>query len=104
MQIDLDAARAARAEARAARGDNGERSIKLAGETYELPVELPYDFAYFTAAGDHRLAFMAVLGEENFRKFWAVGISVEDLEVLAEQIEKLYGSFKPGESQASDDS
>lgn len=89
--IDLDAARAARAE------KNGPAPIiRLGGKDWTLPVELPADFAILSAAGDLAGAMHALLGEQ-FEAFWKIGLSMDDLEAIADQAAGLYG-VQTGES------
>ena len=97
--IDLDAARAARSEARP---KESPKSVKFGGKDYSLPPELPYDFAHFSAFGDLKSALKVLLGEQ-FTAFWENKPTVEDMEALNDHLGKVYGKSK-GESNASADS
>lgn len=93
--LDLDAARAARAEAA------GERhQLVFQGATFELPVEIPADFAFFLVENKMREALGALL-EERFDEFWKLRPSVGDLTELANGVARLYGFGNEGESEAS---
>ena len=86
--IDLDAKRAARAEARK---DHKPITIRLDGVDYELPAEMPADFADLVTGGDFKAGFRALLGAAAFETFWAAGISVDDLREFADAIAPAYG-------------
>jgi hypothetical protein len=93
--LDLDAARAARAEAA------GERhAIKFGGVVFELPVEIPADFAFYLVENDARSALRSLLGD-RFDEFWALKPSIADLNELAGGVAKLYSFGDVGESVAS---
>ncbi len=90
--FDLDAARTARLEAR------GEpRLFLFGGQKFELPAELPAEFAYLLDDAKEALRFLLV---DDFEDFWAQRPSKEDLIDLVAWISKAYGS-DPGESTAS---
>jgi hypothetical protein len=90
--FDLDAAKAARLEAR------GEpRLFLFGGQKFELPPELPAEFAYLL--DDAKEALQYLLGDQ-FDDFWAQRPSAQDLIDLVGWISKTYGS-DPGESTAS---
>jgi hypothetical protein len=94
--LDLDAARAARAEA------SGERHTFIFKEvTFELPVEVPADFAFFLLESKPREALQALIGDERFEEFWALRPSVADLTELAGGVARLYSFGDMGESVAS---
>lgn len=98
MELDLDAYRAARAEAR------GEApTIKLLGETFTMPVEVPA--AVLQAfADDDKVAFgKALLGDEQWATFCEVGGTEDDLVVIASRLWTLYG-VSLGESSGSNGS
>lgn len=97
MQIDLDAAKAARLE------KSGEpHSFVYGGETYELPVELPARFAFYLAHGDTDKALEFLLGTETFEAFIdRHRASVQDFQELCTAIAKLYAFSDVGESAAS---
>jgi hypothetical protein len=92
--IDLDAARAARAEAA---GDPV--TLTFGGETYTLPVELPADFALYAMERDLRSAVMALL-DDDADAFFAWRPSMDDLTALVEHAMKVYGVDQGG-SKAS---
>mgnify|MGYP007071595981 FL=1 len=97
--IDLDAARAARAEV----DTSPAPVIRLGGKDWQLPKELPADFAMLAAMGDLVGAMKALIGDEAFPEFWAIGLSMNDLETIADQAHVLYGlepgkKAEPGES------
>lgn len=86
-EINLDAARAARA---AAKGEPA--SLTLEGNTYELPIELPV--AFVEAVVEERLqeAMGILLGPEVAAELEAsTSMSVEDWEELANGIAEVYG-------------
>lgn len=93
--IDLDGARAARAEAA-----GKAPVIKFGGTTYDLPNELPADFALFAAEQDLRGAVFALLGDEQATAFFAWRPSMDDLKGLVDGAMTAYGAG-PGESDAS---
>lgn len=100
FKIDLDAARAARSEARP---KELPKSVRFGGKDYTLPAELPYDFAHFSAFGDLKSAIRVLLGEEAFVKFWENAPTVEDMTEFNDHLQTVYGKSK-GESNASEDS
>lgn len=109
--IDLDAARAARAEARRAAGKAGPPVVRLFGKDWPLPPEMPAETAHAfgcLAAGDY-----SALGpgmEALFGKAWAElhqaareagdSLSLEDEAFLLEEAMERYGMALP-ESPAS---
>ena len=92
--IDLDAARAARAEAGAE-----PVSLTFGDRSIELPVEMPADFALQLSVGDFRGAVDALLGEEA-EWFFDLRPSLDDLKALADGASEVYG-LTEGESGAS---
>lgn len=92
--IDLDASRAARAEAAGA-----PVVVKLEGREFTLPAELPFLFADRLAEGELRPAFDVLLGDQA-DDFWKLGITLPDIETLADQVTTLYGMAE-GDSPAS---
>lgn len=108
-EFDLDAARAARAEA------NGEApTVKFGGTVFALPVEMPYTIVESVnqmqaaqEAGDgykvtQMLSAMARdLFGDRFEEFLAFHPSMLDMQALLENVAPLYG-LTPGESQASE--
>lgn len=93
-EINLDAARAARAE------QTESHTLRLEGEVFTLPLEMPIDFAFLANDEKLREAFSLLFGEEAER-FWALRPSVSDITELATQIAGLYGFDSAGESLAS---
>ena len=86
--INLDAARASRAEAA------GEPVVVVfGGIEYELPVELPIEAA--VAASDP-MAFLRVMFGERHEEFLAARPSMQDVVTLAEGIAKAYGFESAG--------
>lgn len=95
--LDLDAARAARAEA------NGEpRSFILSGETFELPVELAWDFTEVFSSGEVTRILEYLLGPSQFERFRNLEPKPTDPDVtaLVEALPQFYGPAA-GESPAS---
>lgn len=90
--IDLDAARAARAEA------NAEPPVvRFGGVDYTLPVELPWAMVEAAAGGDANGLVSAVkllLGNQ-WAAFDAHSPSVADMRTLIEHVATLYG-IDPG--------
>jgi hypothetical protein len=95
MRVDLDAARAARAEA-----DGEAREFVLGGEVFALPAEIPWETSERFTAGDVMGGLVILLGPEQSERLRSVGPSVQDIEALAGAIGELYG-ISQGESQAS---
>lgn len=110
MPIDLDQARAARAEAQ---GTGPE--LVFGGHTFKLPPELPIDtldaLAQLDAASQSKdsaaitTAFRGIatslVGEKNAAKFLAMQPSIQDMSALVDGIAKEYGFATVGESSAS---
>jgi hypothetical protein len=87
--IDLDAARAARAEAKAEAP-----VIRFGGADYTLPHELPWSIVEAASTGESRAiidAIKALLGEQ-WAAFEATGVSVADMTVLIENIAGIYAT------------
>jgi hypothetical protein len=93
-EIDLDGARAARAESA-----SEPVSLVFGGDTFTLPVELPADFALYAAEGNLRACVVALLGEDA-DAFFAWKPSMDDLTALVTGASKVYG-MSEGESPAS---
>jgi hypothetical protein len=94
-RIDLNAARAARAEAR---GDTVE--VALGDDVFTLVPELPVDFVTQLESGRFRDAARLLFpagADVEFERFMAHGLSVEDLTELAMG----YTGMTVGESGAS---
>jgi hypothetical protein len=86
--IDLDAAREARAEAK-----KEIPVIKLEGKEFKLPVELPWSIVEAATTQDSKeiiLAIKSLLGEQ-WDEFQKLGVSVGDMQILIENIAKIYG-------------
>ena len=87
--IDLDAARAARAEAQAEAP-----IIKFGGTEYKLPVELPWSIVEAASSqntNDIVGAVKSLLGEQ-WAAFEATGVSVADMTTLIENIASVYST------------
>jgi hypothetical protein len=86
--IDLDAARAARAEAQ-----SEAPVLRFANKDWTLPVELPWEIAEAAAAGDAAAALNAIqllLGDQ-WAEFKSHRPSLADVLVIVEGIGELYG-------------
>lgn len=86
--FDLDAAKAARAEAA------GEYpAIRFGGKEYQLPVEMPWSVVEAASAGDAGGIVEAVKGllGEQWDDFASHGLSVADMTALLEHIGEMYG-------------
>ena len=86
--IDLDAARAARAEA-----TEEAPVVRFGGTDYTLPVELPWAMVEAAASGDTAGLVSAVkmlLGNQ-WETFEAAQPSVADMRILSEHVATLYG-------------
>lgn len=108
-QVDLDAARAARAEL------NGEHpTVKFGEKVFELPVEMPFGIVESVNAmqkaqetGDGYLVTKALsdiakdLFGPEYEAFLAFQPSMLDMQMLLENIAPMYG-LTPGESAASE--
>lgn len=94
MEIDLDAARAARAETREPKW------VLLGGKKWDLPAEMPWDYVELVDGGDVKGALRLLLADQ-FDGFWAQGLSADDLKEATRQIPRMYGFGGPGESSAS---
>lgn len=102
--IDIDAARRARAEQR---GEG--HTFTFDGQTYDLPGELSFEGAEAARDSDWRKLMAELIGEEQAKEFFARRPMVNDLNVLLlgdeelgiQGILALYGSGRPGESSVS---
>ena len=94
-EINLDEARAARAEA-----NETPVTLRIAGRTFTLPAEMPADFALMAQQGQMREAVVALFEGEDAEAFFALRPSVNDITALAEIAGKVYG-ITPGEAPAS---
>lgn len=97
-RIDLDQARAERDAARS-EADRKPVMLRLGGQDFPLPVELPIDFALHAQQGDMRGAVEALLGE-NADAFFEQRPTLDDFEAIAEQARDVYG-ITEGKSEAS---
>lgn len=90
--IDLDAARAARAEVA-----KENPVIKFAGENWALPPELPWAIAEAAGAATAEAAIAAVrsLLGDRWDAFLACGPTIDDMRILLENIAALY-AVDPG--------
>lgn len=96
-RLDLNAARAARAEA----GRERHEFIFGPDDTvFELPAELPAEFAFLLIENKALEALRVLLGG-RFDEFWKLGPTVEDLQELTTGIAQLYSFVDVGESVAS---
>jgi hypothetical protein len=107
--VDLDAAATARREVK-----KDAPEVKFKGETFSLPVELPYDvpeaLAEVAAATERKddnaitvaisYALTALLGDD-YAKFRELKPSMEDVQALLEGVLGEYGFASPGEAPAS---
>lgn len=102
--IDLDKSRAARDAARAEKGETG-HSIIFGGETFDLPVEMPAEFAFAYAEGRLWDAVLALFDAEQAKAFRDHRPTLDDLVELSDQASDLYmgagPGAGPGESKAS---
>ena len=90
--IDLDAARAARAEAA-----KENPVIKFAGQDWALPAELPWAIAEAAGAATAEAAIAAVraLLGDRWDAFLACGPTIDDMRILLENVATLY-AVDPG--------
>jgi len=93
--LDLDAARAARAEA-----TREPKTFTLGGETFSLPVEFPMSVAALWAENDYDGGMRRLLADA-YERFAALDISAEDVTALVQGMAEMYGFNAPGESPAS---
>lgn len=83
--FDLDAARAARREAL---GEAPE--FTFGGQTFVLPVEMPYSAALAADAGEVNIFLSMLLGEDAYGEFVSNEPATEDVKALSEWILKEY--------------
>lgn len=95
MRIDLDAAKAARREAR---GEGP--TVVFGGKDFQLAPEVPFEATEHLAAGRVIDAVHLLLGDSH-DEFMAFKPSVEDLMTLFEQMTTAYGLESVGNGQAS---
>lgn len=95
--FDLEAARAARAEAK---GDPP--TVTFAGETFVFPVEMPMQYVWtLVDCEDDRDALKVLLNGQWDRFVKAVNPTRDDILALIAEVPKLYGLGPPGELSAS---
>ena len=108
LEIDLDVLRAEREAAR--REETKEPPIiRIAGELFELPLEIPLDLAWQIEEGlSKRGTMRALLGEVGYEKFMATNPSVSDWNALDRWLTEVYypsavetTDHTRGESEAS---
>ncbi len=87
-EFDLDAAREERAKKRA---DEGwvPPVLRLGGQRYELPAEIPVEVLFRIVAGDAKGALEVLLGD-LFGEFWGRGPSRDDVRVTVEWVLDTY--------------
>lgn len=95
MELDLDEYRAARAEGR---GESP--TIKLLGEAFTLPVEVPCTVLQAFADNDKVGFGKALFGDEQWERFCEIGGTEDDLVLIAARLWTLY-DVSLGESSAS---
>lgn len=93
--VDLDAMRAARAEAR-----QEKHSFVFGGETFDLPDELDLDLGVSIMNGNVWGSLTGLLGDQ-WDRFYALKPHLEDAVDLVKSLAPLYGFADPGESPAS---
>lgn len=98
-EIDLDAMRAARAEARAKAGDE-KHTFVFGGETFDLPAELDLDLGVSIMNGNVWGSLTGLVGDQ-WDRFYAHKPHLEDAVDLVRSLAPLYGFADPGESPAS---
>jgi hypothetical protein len=95
MNLDGDAARAARQEVEAE-----PKTMTLGGKTYELPNELPIRFATNAAKGEWEAAMTALLNGKA-QQFLDDASDKDIVQWLLPELTKLYAGTSEGESSAS---
>jgi len=93
MNIDLDAARAARQAARDLKKED--RTLVFGGVSFELPAELPLSAAEAMQVGEFRIA-MAELLDDQAEAFFAQHPTLVDLEALVQGADLPDGTHMPG--------
>jgi hypothetical protein len=94
-EINLDAARAARAEAR-----KEGHSIRFGGKKWPLPDELPLDLGIRMMNGDVWGSLVGLLGDQ-WDEFYKLSPTMDDAKDLVTLLAPEYGFAEPGESPAS---
>lgn len=99
--LDLDAARAARAEKRTA--DDG-HAIRLGGADMPLPDELPFAFGLALGEGRPHDALKALLGQDGYRRaIEECDLTSDDWAEILAEVPQMYGFASAPESLASSD-
>lgn len=93
--IDLDAARAARAEAK-----HEPNTVTFGGETFELPAEVTFDTIEVLLTGNLREGISRILGD-HAEFFWKQEPTVGDMQALTDGLIEAYTGHTVGESLAS---
>jgi len=100
--IDLDKSRAERAAEREGKGEGP--TFTLGGETFALPVEMPYNVVPHLASAMSGVVsavprvFETLLGDEEYKRFTEQAPTMDDLFVLIEGVMVEYGFNDAGES------
>lgn len=86
--VDLNAARAARAEI-----DREAVMVAIGEETFTLPVEMSYDVLRLAARGDMDGAILALLGgdQDAANRLYSQKLTMDDLEALIDGASEMYG-------------
>jgi len=87
--IDMDAARKARSEAKGVKP-----TVKFGGKVFELPLELPFEVAEAATSSNTNSMFEAIkvlVGTDQWKQFQDLGISIDDVGFLLENIAEIYG-------------
>ena len=95
MEIDLDAARAARAEA-----EGEHTTIIFGGETFTLPREFTFSAAEAAERGDWRSFIFEVL-DGQAETFFSKKPTLEDFVVLGQELFRIKVGAQVGEAPAS---
>lgn len=98
-RINLDQRRKARAAARE-KNNTEPTVVELGGDTYELPAELPFEFAARAADGDLRGALTTLL-DGNADQFFSQDLTFNDVMELVQEVAASYGFDNYPESKAS---
>lgn len=86
--INLDARR----KARLAEVEQVPVTLKFGGKDWELPVELPAEFADRLQSGELRAAMVSLLADEaQVDAFFALKPSMDDMKDLADLVIEIYG-------------
>lgn len=95
-RLDLDAARAARAEA-----EGEPHVVVLDGQEFTMPPEMPAQFALHVMEGNIFKGLEALFGPDQYAVFSKIVYSIDDLLELADGVANLYGFENVGEALAS---